>query len=442
MTVPETDAPLRIVRPCGCPEGEEQSTGLSRRTLLRRLATAGALGAAMTVAEEFGPSARYAFAAPASYTGDVLVVLSLRGGFDGLNAIVPIGDPGYATARPGIGIKAGALIPVDGLFGLHPALQPLKSFWDAGTFGAVHAVGQPSPSRSHFSAMEELERAAPGSSLRTGWLDRAIGLRPTGSVFQAAQVGSTQVAPALAGPNPELSMRTIESFDIGGAWDSAQRSRWKQALTSMYVGAPAAVAGPAATALGAAMTTSTIAAKPYVPANGATYPSDSNLATALRDVARLIKQKVGLQVACVDQGDWDMHAGMGTTDSGWLHDHLTELAQSMAAFATDLGSLMDGVTVVTLSEFGRRVAENGSGGVDHGHGNAVLMLGGGIDGGKVHGRWPGLDAAALMDGDLAGTTDYRLVLGEILTKRCGVGSLTEVFPGLSGAPIGVVKALA
>src|SRR5690349_11775304 len=162
VTVPKAAAPLRIVRPCGCPEGEEQSAGLTRRTLLRRLATGGALGAAITVAEGIGPSARYAFAASGdAYPGDVLVVLSLRGGFDGLNAIVPIGDPGYGKARPGIGIKAGALLPADGIFGLHPALKPLKAVWDAGTFGAVHAVGQPSPSRSHFSAMEELDRAAP-----------------------------------------------------------------------------------------------------------------------------------------------------------------------------------------------------------------------------------------------------------------------------------------
>ena len=442
MTVPTTETPPRIVQPCGCPEGDEQSAGLSRRTLLRRLATGGALGAAITVAEGFGPSARYAFAGtPATYTGDVLVVLSLRGGFDGLNAIVPFGDPDYALARPGIGIKEGALIPAGGIFGLHPALEPLKKFWDAGTFGAVHAVGQPSPSRSHFSAMEELERAAPGSSLRSGWLDRTIGMRPAGTVFQSAQVGSTQVAPALAGPNPELSMRTIESFDLGGAWDGTQRKLWKQALTSMHAGAPAAVAAPAAAALGATTTTSTISATAYVPANGASYPENSELGTALRDVARLIKQQVGLQVACVDEGDWDMHAGMGSAGKGWMHDHLTELAQALAAFATDLGSRMDGVTVVTLSEFGRRVAENGSGGVDHGHGNAVLMLGGGIDGGKVHGPWPGLDAAALVDGDLAGTTDYRLVLGEILTKRCGVSSLDQVFPGLSGTPIGVAKSM-
>ena len=437
-----TAEPTQTVRPCGCPDGDgtsEAAGGLTRRTLLRRLATAGALGAAMTVVDGLSPNARYAFAAsPASYTGDVLVVLSLRGGFDGLNAIVPIGDPGYLNARPGIGIPESALIPADGIFGLHPALAPLKPFWDAGTFGAVHAVGQPSPSRSHFQAMAELERAAPGSSLRSGWLDRTIGTRPVGSVFQAAQVGSTQVAPSLAGPNPELSMSSIKNFDLNGAGgDAKQRALWAKTLKAMHVGAPPAVALPAAAALGAVNTTSSMTAAGYTPANGADYPADSALGGALQDVARLVKQQVGLQVVCVDEGDWDMHAGMGGPDKGWMHDHLTDLAQSLAAFATDLGPLMDGVTVVTLSEFGRRVSENGSGGVDHGHGNAVLMLGGGTVGGTVHGIWPGLSEENLADGDLAGVTDYRLILGEILTKRCGMGSLSDVFPNLTGTPIGV-----
>jgi uncharacterized protein (DUF1501 family) len=431
--------------PCGCPDFDtdtdaDQPAGLSRRALLRRLATAGALGTALTLADGFGPNTRYAFAAtPTGYTGDVLIVLSLRGGFDGLNAVVPIGDPNYLKARPGIGIPQSALIPADGIFGLHPALAPLKKYWDAGTFGAVHAVGQPSPSRSHFQAMAELERAAPDSSLRTGWLDRTIGTRPVGTVFQAAQVGTTQVAPSLAGPNPELSLSSIKDFDLSGTGgQAAERARWTKTLTAMHVGAPAAVAQPAAAALGAVKTMAEMTSAGYTPANSADYP-DSNLGTALLDVARLIKQQVGLQVACVDQGDWDMHAGMGGPDAGWMHDHLTELARSLDAFATDLGPLMDGVTVVTLSEFGRRVAENGSGGVDHGHGNAVLMLGGGVVGGKVHGVWPGLADTDLLDGDLAGRTDYRLILGEILTARCAVPSLSAVFPGLTGTPIGVTR---
>jgi uncharacterized protein (DUF1501 family) len=156
----------------------------------------------------------------------------------------------------------------------------------------------------------------------------------------------------------------------------------------------------------------------YLPENGAVYP-DSDLGNALRDVARLIKADVGLQVASVDYGDWDMHAGMGDEDSGWMYDHLTELSTCLAAFGTDLGPKLNDVSMVTLTEFGRRVEENGSGGVDHGFGQAVLLLGGGIRGGRVHGQWPGLAEADLIDGDLNGVNDYRKVLAELLEKRCG-----------------------
>ncbi|GAB6899706.1 DUF1501 domain-containing protein [Kineosporia succinea] len=420
---------------CLCPS----SSGLSRRTLLRGLASVGALGGVLTAVEGF--SGQYAFAAsPAAYNGDVLVVLSLRGGFDGLNAIVPVGDPGYLEARPTIGIQERSLIPAGGIFGLHPALKPLKKFWDAGTFGAVHAVGQDNPTRSHFQAMQELERAAPGSSLRTGWLDRTLGSRARGTVFQASQVGSADVSLSLAGPNPEMALSSVDSFRIGAAADTAEdRARWTKALSGLHAGAPSAIAAPAAATLSATATTAKMGA--YKPANGAVYPKNSAVGDSLRDVARMIKAGVGLQVACVDEGDWDMHAGMGTADKGWMHDHLNDLALALAAFATDLGSRFRKVTVVTLSEFGRRVGENGSGGVDHGHGNAVLLLGGGVNGGKVHGRWPGLSSSQLVDGDLAGTTDYRAVLGEILQKRCGAGSLTGIFPGFKGAPaMGLVKA--
>jgi uncharacterized protein (DUF1501 family) len=168
------------------------------------------------------------------------------------------------------------------------------------------------------------------------------------------------------------------------------------------------------------------------------YP-DSDLGHALSDIARLIKANVGLQVAAVDYGDWDMHAGMGGPDNGWMHDHLTELSRSLSSFATDLGANLANVTLVTLTEFGRRVEENGSGGTDHGYGQVVLLLGGGIEGGIVHGTWPGLAAGNLVDGDLNGLNDYRLVLAEILEKRCGAGSVGQIFPGISGARFGIVR---
>ncbi len=423
---------------CDCP----QESGLTRRTLLRTATAAGALGLVTTAVGE-GVTTRYAFAdttaAAAPAASDVLVVLSLRGGFDGLGAIVPVGDPDWAALRPSLGLDTGALLPLTGIFGLHPALAPLLPLWTAGRLAAVHAVGQAEASRSHFTAMAELERAAPGTSARTGWLDRTLGLRTPGTVFQATQVGSSRASGALAGPRRELTMTAIDDVNLWGAWDAHQRRLWTGTLERLHAGAPAAVRTAASGAVQAVQTSAAIAAANATPANGAVYPENSKLGTALRDVARLVRAKVGLQVACVDFGDWDMHEGMGKPDGGWLRDHLDELARCLVAFATDLGPLLDDTTLVTLSEFGRRAAENGSGGTDHGHGNAVLLLGGGVVGGTVHGRWPGLSDADLVDGDLAGATDYRQLLAEVLTARCGVASVADVFPGLAPAPLGIVR---
>lgn len=412
---------------CGCPD-----YGMTRRAFLGRLGAVGALAGLSSA----GLSTQMAFAAE-PYTGDVLVVLSLRGGFDGLNTIVPTGDVRYAEVRPSIGIPQNALLPLDPMFGLHPAMQPLMPWWEAGTFGAVQAVGMPNQTRSHFEAMEEMERAAPGSSLRTGWLDRTLGLRDVGSAFQAVQMGSSLPASAFRGPAPELAMWSVDDFELSGAWDLTERRRWTDALTALHDGAPPAVGAPASTTLSALAGAAQMQDAGYTP--DAEYP-DSDLGNALRDVARVIKADVGLQVAAVDFGDWDMHVDLGSVDAGWLTDKLGELASSMAAFATDLGGKFADVTVVTLTEFGRSLVENGSGGVDHGHGQAVLLLGGGVQGGQVHGTWPTLEEDALAGGDLAGSTDYRQIIAEILEKRCQGSQMATVFPGLTADRLGVVRA--
>ncbi|MFZ0322792.1 MAG: DUF1501 domain-containing protein, partial [Actinomycetes bacterium] len=418
---------------CSCESGDGGSPGFSRRAFLKRFAATGALAGLSTQ----GMATRLAFA-DGPYAGDVLVVLSLRGGFDGLNAIVPTADPAYSTWRPTVGIPQSVLLPLDATFGMHPAMSALKPYWDAGTFGVVQAVGQPDPTRSHFEAMEAMERAAPGTSARTGWIDRTLGLRAAGTAFQGMQLGSGMAASSFTGPTPELAIWSVDSFELSGAWDATERQRWQQALRTVHDGSPTAIGGPAGTTLDALAKAAELQAAGYTPANGATYP-DTDLGKALRDVARLVKADVGLQVACVDYGDWDMHVDMGSADQGWLFDHLTELSGSLDAFATDLGNRFGDVTVVTLTEFGRRVEENGSAGVDHGHGQAVLLLGGGVDGGKVHGSWPGLAEANLVDGDLAGTTDYRTILAEALEKRCGAGSLSTVFPNLPADRVGAFK---
>jgi uncharacterized protein (DUF1501 family) len=410
---------------------------LSRRGLLGRAASVGAAGALAGLVGE-GLSTQLAFAA-GTYTRDTLVVLSLRGGFDGLSAIAPIGDPDYYKARPTIALPKSQVIAGDGMFGLHPALAPLLPMWAGGNLAAVHAVGQPNPTRSHFAAMEELERAATGTSVRTGWLDRMLGVAGATGPLGGVSLGNAMPARLLAGPSADVSMASVDGFTLAG--ESAKRPM-AAALRNLYAGAPEVMAAPARAADAALSATAGLrGAGSYTPANAAVYPA-TDLGNALRDVARLIKSKVGLVAAAVDSGDWDMHEGLGTAVQGQrMFDNLSATAAALAAFAADLGPTgMADVTVVTISEFGRRVQENGSRGVDHGHGNAMLLMGGGLRGGKVYGDWPGLAPAKLVAGDLAAVTDYRSVIGEILQKRCGLGDLGEVFPGVSPTSFGLAAA--
>jgi uncharacterized protein (DUF1501 family) len=419
---------------CGCDENERLA--LSRRGVLGRALGVGAAGALAGLVGD-GLSTSLAFAA-GTYTGDTLVVVSLRGGFDGMSAIAPIGDPEYYQARPTIALPKSQVIGGDAMFGLHPAMAPLLPLWQGGQMAAVHAVGQPNPTRSHFAAMEELERAATGTSLRTGWLDRMLGVAGAASPMAGVSLGDAMPARLLAGPATDVGMATIDGFALAG--DSTKRPM-AASLRSLYAGAPDLMAGPARAADAALASTTKLQAAPYAPANGAVYPA-TPLGTALRDVARLIKGKVGLMAAAVDSGDWDMHEGLGSAVKGQrMYDNLAETSAALAAFAADLGPTgMGDVTIVTISEFGRRVQENGSRGVDHGHGNAMMLIGGGLRGGKVYGAWPGLAPANLVAGDLAAVTDYRAVIGEILQKRCGFGALTDVFPGVTPSSFGLAAA--
>lgn len=417
---------------CGtCAEGRALS-GLTRRTLLR-----GALATGATLA--IAPNLGVRFASAATPAGsDTLVVLFLRGGFDGLSAIVPVTDLDYYALRPTIGIPAPSTLPLSSSFGLHPALAPLKPLWDNGTFGVVHAAGLISPNRSHFSAMEEIERAAPGSSLRTGWLDRTLGLDPRTvdeMPFRATSLGSRSPR-SLAGPEPDVSFPELSEFTLSGATTPDNRARWATALRTLHSDATASVAAPALTTLGALDAAAALEAEAYTP--GATYP-DTDLGHSLRDAARLIKSDQEIAVITVDVGDWDMHSGLGTVGKGWMFDKLTELGQVLAAFMQDLGPAADDVTLVTMSEFGRRSQENASAGVDHGWGNVMMLFGGAVNGGQVFGTWPGLSRDNLYDGDLRATTDYRSVLADVLVNRCGatLDEAKSVFPGWTGSSLGL-----
>ena len=415
---------------CGCAENER--AGLTRRHLIQLTAAAG-LVTATTVND-----ARVAFGAPMAggTGGDVLVVLSLRGGFDGLSAVVPASDANYRKLRPNTAVPAASLKQVDSTFGLAPGLKPLYSLWDSGKVAAIHAVGQEDPTRSHFEAMAEMERAAPGSSLRTGWIDRSIGMLSDADAFAGAQVGNGTMPGSLYGPNPKFAVANLTDVRIGVDEQLVPSAAWTRAMAGLHRGARPEVVQPTSNALAA------VAKLKKVPKTGDAasvgYPSGA-LGPALHDVARLIKANLGLRFATVDYGNWDMHQNMGNGTAGWMFNQLTELSGAMAAFAKELGDDFNRVTVVTLSEFGRRTAENGSAGLDHGHGNAVLVMGGNVNGGKVYGAWPGLSAGALDDGDLAGRTDYRSVMAEILTKRCKISGTSKVFPGLSAKTLGFVK---
>ena len=359
---------------------------------------------------------------------NVLVVLSLRGGADGLSMVVPYGDPGYAAARPRIKVEANTLLKRNGYFGLHPKFAPLQDMWSAGKFGAVQAVGLEVPDRSHFAAMEKVEDADIGSAERRGWINRMIGDMGTIKPQEAIQLGSSMVPTSLYGSAPVLGLNRMDRLDLPGPTALADRADHRRAYDMLW-GTSSSVLGRGARA--ALTTTDEIGYLSDVrvePQNGATYPA-GDLGKTLSESATIIRQRIGARVITVDAGNWDMHAQLGHADAGSMQARVSELALCLAAFFKDLGTAADKVTLVTISEFGRRVHENGNAGLDHGWGGCMLMLGAGVKGGQVHGQWPKLDNRNLQDGDLRVTTDYRSVLTEVVRSRFPTADSTKVFPG-------------
>ena len=410
---------------CGCPDFQT-----SRRTFLKGLTAAGAGVLSSVTGTAF---TQVAFGAVGQ---NVLVVLSLRGGADGLSLVVPYGDPAYLAARPKLAIPAGQLLATDGFFGLHPRFAPLLPMWLSGKLAAVQAVGLPAPNRSHFVAMEEVEDADPGSSERRGWLNRMVGLNASASPLEAVQLGSAMVPGSLYGPTPVLAVADLDDMSVAGRDDPDGKARRQASLHAAWYPAKGVLGRGGRSALSTAATFEGIAGQPTAPANGAVYPR-GDLGTALAETARLIRADVGAQIITVDYGNWDMHAGLGTLDWGAMITMVDELARALLAFFVDLGALGSRVTLATLTEFGRRVAENASVGLDHGYGQAMLLAGAGVKGGQVYGQWPGLGAANLVDGDLRVTRDYRSVLTEVLRARFAVDT-SQVFPGFRPEPIGAM----
>ena len=362
----------------------------------------------------------------------VLVCLFQRGAVDGLNMIVPHGESLYYKERPRIAIPAKDVIDLDGHFGLHPSLAPLKSLWDNKSLAVLHAIGSPDSTRSHFDAQDYMESGTPGvKATGDGWLNRYCShdREHADTPFRAVAFGP-QLPRILAGTAPSLAIDDLQAFGLRVPQEPA-RDRLTRAFEELYAG------GGAGTGLLASSSREGFEAiqmlkradpTQYQPAAGVGYPP-GRLGRALLQIAQLIKADVGLEIAFADCGGWDTHVNQGSSE-GQLSARLRELGLALSAFSRDLGERMRSVVVLTMSEFGRTIRENGNSGTDHGHATAMLVMGGPVNGGQVLGRWPGLDTDKRFEGrDVAITTDFRDLFGEILVRHLGASDLAPVFPG-------------
>jgi uncharacterized protein (DUF1501 family) len=386
----------------------------------------------------FGVGLAPAWLSRAAYAGDlpvsgrkkILVAVFQRGAADGLNVVVPFGDPDYYALRPTIGIPkpdgtTNATLDLDGFFGLHPALAPLVPVFQTGELAIVEAAGSPDPTRSHFDAQDYMESGTPGiKATNDGWLNRSLRPEQQPSPVRAISIGS-DLARSLRGPNDAVAIANIGDFQIrdAGTQNTFEAMYGESVDTVLH--------GPAQETFEAVKLIQAVQKQKYTPFGGARYPGGP-FGQAMLQVARLIKANVGVEVAFADVGGWDTHVNEvgGKPTEGQLTNRLTEFGQALAAFYQDMGDRMADIVVVTMSEFGRTARENGDRGTDHGHANVMFAMGGGIRGGKVYGDWPGLAHERLYEGrDLALTTDFRDVLGECVTKHLKGRSVAEVFPG-------------
>jgi len=363
----------------------------------------------------------------------VLVCVFQRGAVDGLNMIVPHGDPFYYRERPRIGVprpgQTGGVLDLDGHFGLHPALAPLQALYRGGALALVHAVGSPDITRSHFDAQDYMETGTPGvKSTTDGWLNRLLAHSAdhANTPFRGVAFGQ-QLPRALRGAATALAVNDLQAFGIRAP--EPARDRLTAAFEDLYQGsATGLIAASSAEGFEAIKMLKSANPAQYEPANGAEYPRGP-FGSSMRQIAQLITADLGLEIAFTDVGGWDTHVNQGSSQ-GQLAARLGELGGALAAFAQDLGERMQDVVVLTMSEFGRTVAENGNAGTDHGHGTAMMAMGGGVRGGQVLGRWPTLDPAKRFEGrDLAVTTDFRDLFGEVLVRHLGAADLGAVFPG-------------
>ena len=368
----------------------------------------------------------------------VLVAIFQRGAADGLNVVIPHGEQRYYDLRPNIAIPrpsssapAESAIDLDGFFGLNPALAGLKPLWDKQQLAIVHAAGSPDPTRSHFDAQDYMESGTPGlKATNDGWLNRALpAAQGKPSPVRAVSLGPT-LPRAMRGANSVVAVENLGNFMVK---DTAAANT----LQSMYAGSKDQIlGGTGRETFEAVSLLQSIQKTPYQPAAGANYPR-GRFGESMKQIAQLIKSDVGVEVAFADIGGWDTHVNeVGQKPSlGLLAGRLDEFGSSLAAFYQDLGDRMEDVVVVTMSEFGRTAKENGNRGTDHGHANAMFVMGGAVKGGKVYGKWPGLAQEQLYEErDLAVTTDFRDVLSEAVYQHLGNRSMKNVFPNYAASP--------
>ena len=374
---------------------------------------------------------RSVLAEAAATPGRRLVVVFQRGAADGLNIVVPHREPNYYTMRPGIAIPQNQVLDLDGFFGLHPSLAAFKPLYDQGHLAVVHATGSPDMSRSHFDAQDYMESGTPGvKSTEDGWLNRALQAedlrhRQERTAFRALALGSA-VPRTLAGKVPAIALSNVGNFAVGGHGPAPSLAA--TAFEAMYSDSGDQIFHATGDETFEAVKMLK-AANPaqYKPANGADYPN-TTFGNSLKQIAQLLKANLGVEAAFSDIGGWDTHQNQGNV-TGQLASRLQEFAQGIAAFWTDMGHDTENITLVTMSEFGRTARQNGTGGTDHGHANAMFILGGNVKGGKVYGQWPGLAPEQLNEGrDLKVTTDFRTVLGEAAYRTLGARNMEIVFP--------------
>lgn len=407
---------------------------VSRRTLL-----ATGVGAGLVTAAALAPGVRIMLrpgGSTAAPQRDILVVVFMRFGADGLTMVAPADDADYRDNRPTIGLAssgAQAGLHVGALGGvpffMHPGGAELKTLFDTGRLAIVHAAGLPTNTRSHFESQDMMERGVTETDgpQKGGWLARHLTSRDLDLPQLGVVASAADVQASLHGYGNAVAIPDVTQFNVTGGDFNLN------VIEALNSGAdPQAAAVRATVGMVRAVRTK-LAGISDGYRTSAEYPG-GEFSTAMRSVANLIKMDAGLEVATVDFGGWDHHYKMNQYFPG----HMTQLSKTLAAFWADMHDFQDRLTVVAMTEFGRRLEENTAGGTDHGAASLMLVLGGAVKGGQMHGTWPGLRPADLREGDLRITTDVRQVLAEILTKRRGETTLGRVFPTLAYAPLGVI----